>query len=131
MREVYSHVRIIIDILNCLNFIEQNWPNWPRFKAWNLYFTNFEIFSKKVFTSCNRRTGKETFVIENCKNSNAFSNHWKIFFMTKSTRILKIEVFSLHQPLNTCCTIFIRYFIEPWTSELKRQKFKKSWMFKI
>ena len=55
---------------------------------------------------------KDTFVPENCKNSNAFENIKKIFLATKSIVVLKIEISSLQRPINICCTIFCRHFIE-------------------
>ena len=50
----------------------------------------------------------------------------KLFFVARSAIILKIEVFSLHRPLGNVPHDFSSHFIEPQTSELKRQQFKKS-----
>ena len=104
-RQKHSYVRYI-KIIDSLN----SNPNWPYFKVRNptlstlSFFLNF--FSKDVFTLCSRWKSKDDFIIENLKNS----NYWTIFFVIRSTIVLKIEVYPLHQLLKTCCMILFRHF---------------------
>ena len=49
----------------------------------------------------------DTFVVKNCKSLNVFKRSEKVLFVTRSTIILKIEIFRfLHESFKTCYTIF-------------------------
>ena len=52
------------------------------FQTRSLHFNNSAlVLFKDVFTSCSEWKGKDTFALENCKNSSATENAEKTFFL--------------------------------------------------
>lgn len=79
------------------------------FRAWTLRFDSIESFPSKILLS--QWENKDTVFLKNCQNVNV-SKNVGISFITKSNVISKIEFSSLQQPLETCCMILFRHFIE-------------------